>query len=273
MAAAYAAPVRQPLLLRRDSSQHSNDASSSEARTVVDLSDTSSGVIPYRSSTSSNSNSASSADRDSSSNITIDARVTSIVASKSTTASVSATASAPVADADGHEPDGSEMGGSAVASNGHTSSSGSGSTTSSSGSNSSTVRESISISDTQAITNAAADNEGTRRTECPRIVATRLSRLDSQRLYVMDQSDNGSAGDLSRKYIVLGSTGSNFHVVVNRRPSCTCSEATATGAVLPCKHLIFLFVKVCYKFMYSHVPSYRPIVCRLSKVLLFVFRF
>jgi hypothetical protein len=61
----------------------------------------------------------------------------------------------------------------------------------------------------------------------------------------MDQTDNSSSPeDISRRYTVLGSTGSSFTVVVCKRPSCTCSEATAPDAVLPCKHLIFLYVKV-----------------------------
>lgn len=80
--------------------------------------------------------------------------------------------------------------------------------------------------------------------ECPHLVAVRLRRLDSQRLYLLDEVDSSTAGSIGRRYIILGSNGASFNVTLDKRPTCTCKEAEGSEAVLPCKHLVFILVKV-----------------------------
>jgi hypothetical protein len=83
-------------------------------------------------------------------------------------------------------------------------------------------------------------------TRCPDKVAARLRRLESQRLYLFEQSDASRAFALCKEYTVMGSTGTNYDVVISARPSCTCEDATGEHAVRPCKHILFVLVKVSY---------------------------
>lgn len=80
--------------------------------------------------------------------------------------------------------------------------------------------------------------------ECPRQVTARLRRLESQRLYLLDQAEESSDRGLSKRFSVMGSTGSEFIVVLGEKSGCTCPDANGPNAVLPCKHIVFVLVKV-----------------------------
>lgn len=80
---------------------------------------------------------------------------------------------------------------------------------------------------------------------CPPQVVNRLNRLDSQRLYVLTQEfDSDEDRGISKTYSVMGASGNIFDVCICKKPSCTCLEATENNAVMPCKHVIFILVKV-----------------------------
>jgi hypothetical protein len=79
------------------------------------------------------------------------------------------------------------------------------------------------------------------RDTCPDPVLLRLRRLDSQRLYVLDQTETGSLNRPSKRFVILNSFGKTFTVNISSLPSCDCEESKTLS---PCKHTLFILVKV-----------------------------
>jgi hypothetical protein len=69
----------------------------------------------------------------------------------------------------------------------------------------------------------------------------RVDRALSQRLYLLNQVEISTPGNLGRKYDVLGSTGNVYEVEISRIPSCTCPDS-AKGNL--CKHILFVYLRV-----------------------------
>eukprot|EP01116_Phalansterium_solitarium_P017391 TRINITY_DN4270_c0_g1_i2.p1 TRINITY_DN4270_c0_g1~~TRINITY_DN4270_c0_g1_i2.p1 ORF type:complete len:343 (-),score=103.64 TRINITY_DN4270_c0_g1_i2:261-1289(-) len=68
--------------------------------------------------------------------------------------------------------------------------------------------------------------------------AARLQRALQQRLYLISRSD---VGPLEKKFVVLGSIGNVYDVVISHRPTCNCPDF---GKGYLCKHLLFVFLRV-----------------------------
>ena len=79
------------------------------------------------------------------------------------------------------------------------------------------------------------------RDVCPDAVLLRLRRLDSQRLYVLDQTDTGTVNRPSKRYGILNSFGKTFSIHISSLPSCDCDESKVSS---PCKHILFVLAKV-----------------------------
>jgi hypothetical protein len=69
--------------------------------------------------------------------------------------------------------------------------------------------------------------------------STRLQRAVSQRMYVVDKR---KLSDTSMEYRVLGSTGNLYKIVMGPSPSCNCPDAMKGNN--PCKHSLFVRIKV-----------------------------
>jgi hypothetical protein len=69
----------------------------------------------------------------------------------------------------------------------------------------------------------------------------RVDRALTQRLYLLNQIDISTPGNLGRKYDVLGSTGNVYEVEISRVPSCNCPDS-ARGNL--CKHILFVYLRV-----------------------------
>ncbi|KAL1406865.1 hypothetical protein Q8F55_006274 [Vanrija albida] len=61
-------------------------------------------------------------------------------------------------------------------------------------------------------------------------------------MFMIDRQDTSSQHDLSSVFKVLGSTGNVYTVEIAQLPSCDCPDFAKGNA--PCKHIIFIFLKV-----------------------------
>ncbi|KAI0053364.1 hypothetical protein FA95DRAFT_1579484 [Auriscalpium vulgare] len=74
---------------------------------------------------------------------------------------------------------------------------------------------------------------------CPKNILERVDRVMSQRFFMIDRQRNGE--ELKEEFSVLGSTGNVYTVVIDKKPSCSCPDATKGNH---CKHILFIFLKV-----------------------------
>lgn len=72
-------------------------------------------------------------------------------------------------------------------------------------------------------------------------IAARIGRAITQRLYLINQTDVSTPGNLERKYAVLGSTGNLYDVNICKLPTCSCPDF---GRSRLCKHILFVQLKV-----------------------------
>ena len=78
------------------------------------------------------------------------------------------------------------------------------------------------------------------RSTCPRYIRERIGRARSQRLYLI-QRGQPNAENNRCDFVVLGSTGNVYKVVIGQVPSCDCPDH-AKGNL--CKHILFVLLKV-----------------------------
>ncbi|CCM05137.1 uncharacterized protein FIBRA_07345 [Fibroporia radiculosa] len=74
--------------------------------------------------------------------------------------------------------------------------------------------------------------------KCPKNILERLDRVISQRFYMVDRKRESN--ELREEFSVLGSTGNVYSVIIDKRPSCNCPDATKGNH---CKHILFVFLK------------------------------
>ncbi|CAM9475269.1 unnamed protein product, partial [Phaeothamnion confervicola] len=79
------------------------------------------------------------------------------------------------------------------------------------------------------------------RSSCAAGVRDRISRAMSQRMYLIERSDESASGALAHRFTVLGSTGNVYEVRIAKGPSCSCPDH---GRGNVCKHILFVFLKV-----------------------------
>lgn len=84
-------------------------------------------------------------------------------------------------------------------------------------------------------------------------IRKRIERALSQRLYLLDQHDISTPGNLGRCFSVLGSTGNTYHVTISKFPSCTCPDFENGNL---CKHILFVYLRV------LRCPETSPIICQ-----------
>ncbi|KAI0748338.1 hypothetical protein C8Q80DRAFT_1270759 [Daedaleopsis nitida] len=73
---------------------------------------------------------------------------------------------------------------------------------------------------------------------CPKNIIDRVERVMSQRFFMIDRRREGNA--LREEFSVLGSTGNVYTVVIDKKPSCDCPDASKGNH---CKHILFIFLK------------------------------
>jgi len=78
---------------------------------------------------------------------------------------------------------------------------------------------------------------------CSSATFDRIDRALEQRMYLVEQKNIKpcTAGGPARQYVVLGSTGNVYSVVVSDVVSCDCPDAAKGNA---CKHQLFVFLRV-----------------------------
>ncbi|THH05732.1 hypothetical protein EW145_g4583 [Phellinidium pouzarii] len=74
---------------------------------------------------------------------------------------------------------------------------------------------------------------------CPKNILERLDRVISQRFFMIDRKRDDQ--ELREEFSVLGSTANVYTVTIDKRPSCTCPDATKGNH---CKHILFIYLKV-----------------------------
>jgi hypothetical protein len=82
-------------------------------------------------------------------------------------------------------------------------------------------------------------------------VIQRIQRALQQRMYLIEQVDLSDESGLAKKFVVLGSTGNVYEVIIDKRPRCSCPDCERGHL---CKHIIFVILKV------LRVPNDSPIV-------------
>ncbi|KAE8537988.1 hypothetical protein D1P53_006055 [Cryptococcus gattii VGV] len=80
------------------------------------------------------------------------------------------------------------------------------------------------------------------RTHCPKTVMDRLDRAMSQRMFMIERVSYANAPNQVDDFKVLGSTGNVYTVTIGNFPSCDCPDCLKGNS--PCKHIIFVFLKV-----------------------------
>ncbi|KAI0636763.1 hypothetical protein C8Q77DRAFT_1094450 [Trametes polyzona] len=74
---------------------------------------------------------------------------------------------------------------------------------------------------------------------CPMNILERAERAKAQRFFLVDRRRQGN--ELREEFSVLGSTGNVYTVVIDKKPSCDCPDASRGNH---CKHILFIFMKV-----------------------------
>ncbi|KAF8236732.1 hypothetical protein L208DRAFT_1390229 [Tricholoma matsutake] len=69
--------------------------------------------------------------------------------------------------------------------------------------------------------------------KCPQNILDRVERVMTQRFFMIDRQR--TPGELREEFSVLGSTGNVYTVIIDRRPSCNCPDATKGNH---CKHIV-----------------------------------
>lgn len=89
------------------------------------------------------------------------------------------------------------------------------------------------------------------RTSCPQQTSQRIERARTQTMYLLTKDEEVDMQALSCKFVVLGSTGNVYDVVIQRKPSCTCPDHRRGNL---CKHILFVLLKV------MGVPADSPMI-------------
>lgn len=80
------------------------------------------------------------------------------------------------------------------------------------------------------------------RSHCPKTIMDRCDRAMSQRMFMIERVPYANAPNQVDFFKVLGSTGNVYTVTIGNFPSCDCPDYINGNS--PCKHIIFVFLKV-----------------------------
>ncbi|WRT67196.1 uncharacterized protein IL334_004162 [Kwoniella shivajii] len=94
------------------------------------------------------------------------------------------------------------------------------------------------------------------RAKCPKTTLDRYKRAISQRMFMIEREHVGEGSRQYEQFKVLGSTGNVYTVNIGVIPRCNCPDNLKGNK--PCKHIIFVFIKV------LKVPDESPIWYQMS---------
>ncbi|WWD10062.1 hypothetical protein V865_008195 [Kwoniella europaea PYCC6329] len=80
------------------------------------------------------------------------------------------------------------------------------------------------------------------REKCPKNIVDRYKRAISQRMFMLERERVGDGNHQYEQFKVLGSTGNVYTVNIGTIPRCDCPDNLKGNK--PCKHIIFVFIKV-----------------------------
>ncbi|WVQ70005.1 uncharacterized protein L199_008229 [Kwoniella botswanensis] len=80
------------------------------------------------------------------------------------------------------------------------------------------------------------------REKCPKNIIDRYKRAISQRMFMIERERVGEGNFQYEQFKVLGSTGNVYTVNIGTIPRCDCPDNLKGNK--PCKHIIFIFIKV-----------------------------
>ncbi|OCF55713.1 hypothetical protein L486_06464 [Kwoniella mangroviensis CBS 10435] len=80
------------------------------------------------------------------------------------------------------------------------------------------------------------------REKCPKNIVDRYKRAISQRMFMIERERVGEGNFQYEQFKVLGSTGNVYTVNIGTIPRCDCPDNLKGNK--PCKHIIFVFIKV-----------------------------
>ncbi|OXH40507.1 hypothetical protein J008_01158 [Cryptococcus neoformans] len=80
------------------------------------------------------------------------------------------------------------------------------------------------------------------RSHCPQTIMDRCDRAMSQRMFMIERVSYVNVPNQVDYFKVLGSTGNVYTVTIGDFPSCDCPDCIKGNS--PCKHIIFVFLKV-----------------------------
>ncbi|WVN85326.1 uncharacterized protein L203_100471 [Cryptococcus depauperatus CBS 7841] len=80
------------------------------------------------------------------------------------------------------------------------------------------------------------------RVKCPNAIQDRCVRAVSQRMFMIQRISCQTDPVKIDQFKVLGSTGNVYTVTMGPKPDCDCPDCTKGN--LPCKHIIFVFLKI-----------------------------
>ena len=86
------------------------------------------------------------------------------------------------------------------------------------------------------------------RNKAPTSYLERLDRIRTQRMFLIDRNRKTSADETHEEEIfdIAGSTGNIYQVTINKKPGCTCPDASKGNQ---CKHIIYVS---------THFPYHEP---------------
>ncbi|KAI9797818.1 MAG: hypothetical protein M1833_005321 [Piccolia ochrophora] len=105
-----------------------------------------------------------------------------------------------------------------------------------------TARPSTSKSKTLSPTKSVQEKRLRRyRSHAPQSFEERLERVLTQRMFVIDREDSGSADCPEGVFEMAGTTGNVYTVKIGNLPSCTCPDNQKGNQ---CKHIVYVMVNV-----------------------------
>ncbi len=89
------------------------------------------------------------------------------------------------------------------------------------------------------------------RASCPHPTLQRIERAKTQTMYLVTKDNEADMEALCCNFVVLGSTGNVYNVIIQRVPRCNCPDHTRGHL---CKHILFVLLKV------MRVPADSPLI-------------
>ena len=73
-------------------------------------------------------------------------------------------------------------------------------------------------------------------------MSTRIERCFTDNLYLVESIPQNSKEEKKRIYLIMGSTGNVYSVVITNKPTCTCPDFRQRKK--RCKHIYFVLIRI-----------------------------